>query len=412
MTETTAAATAAAQSARRAEARHHHHPYTYEGFNGVVVQVPSGPTTVNTMHHRGGRDPQTGTSYDGQMYFGGETTDENGNMAYYDDAEGWRHYANGYTDQAYGWVEPGAAGVKARVAGRLDTDGGGTGEFAPIGNVPHYDGDTNTGERSLKVCRHFARGRCTWGNECRFSHDLTAALFDGPGSSVFCDPSESLPGVRPYRSAAGAESGAAKVARPVAVAPAPLNLHTEHQRYLGQQQQALQGQRHAVLEAALQAKFQIRAIHDPIPAANGAATAGAARATKPFHGGASPTDEGHQRGQVILTSLANSPDIIVSILAPEEVLRELETLSRHPRVADGGLHYLVGETTVFWSMVRLWHVNGTTGMLPWDALMEAALAGGPAAVPCMFHAMATGCLAKSCPFKHEGPSGSVVMTPP
>jgi hypothetical protein len=249
----------------------------------------------------------------------------------------------------------------------------------------------NDGSKT-KVCRHFVRGRCTWGDDCRFSHDLSSAVFEGPESSVFAtNEADSGTGEAPWNATRFSPSAVA------------MQVADEHQRYLGHQQQLLQAQRHAVLEAALQAKFQIRAIANRSQqSAEKDSTSGDGQTSL------SPGSNGHchQRGQVILTSIANAPDIIISILEPEDLRRQLDELANHPRVNAGGLHYLLGEASVFWSMVRLWHVSGTTGDAAWDGELDRAQRDGSCAVHCMFHRMLAGCLAPRCPFRHEGPSGT------
>lgn len=67
--------------------------------------------------------------------------------------------------------------------------------------------------RSQRVCRHFARGRCTWGASCRFSHDVKRPSLDD-----------------------------------VQINPA----------FIGAQQQQLQKERHAILKAALDGDFEIK----------------------------------------------------------------------------------------------------------------------------------------------------------
>ncbi|ORC91957.1 uncharacterized protein TM35_000041710 [Trypanosoma theileri] len=67
--------------------------------------------------------------------------------------------------------------------------------------------------KSQRVCRHFARGRCTWGSSCRFSHDVERAAVDD-----------------------------------VQV----------NQTFIRIQQQQLQKERHAILKAALDGEFEIK----------------------------------------------------------------------------------------------------------------------------------------------------------
>ncbi|RNF26332.1 uncharacterized protein Tco025E_01499 [Trypanosoma conorhini] len=67
--------------------------------------------------------------------------------------------------------------------------------------------------KSQRVCRHFARGRCTWGSSCRFSHDAERVVVD-----------ESQIG----------------------------------QNFIGPQQLQLQKERHVILKAALNGEFEIK----------------------------------------------------------------------------------------------------------------------------------------------------------
>ncbi|KEG10994.1 hypothetical protein DQ04_03071000 [Trypanosoma grayi] len=67
--------------------------------------------------------------------------------------------------------------------------------------------------KNQRVCRHFARGRCTWGSSCRFSHDVERSPVDD----------------------------------------AQIN-----QTFIGLQQQQLQKERHAILKAALDGEFEIK----------------------------------------------------------------------------------------------------------------------------------------------------------
>ncbi|RNF06327.1 hypothetical protein TcG_10395 [Trypanosoma cruzi] len=67
--------------------------------------------------------------------------------------------------------------------------------------------------KSQRVCRHFARGRCTWGSSCRFSHDVERAAADETQIS---------------------------------------------QTFIGLQQLQLQKERHVILKAALDGEFEIK----------------------------------------------------------------------------------------------------------------------------------------------------------
>lgn len=243
-------------------------------------------------------------------------------------------------------------------------------------------GGGNGASKSARVCRHFVRGRCTWGAQCRFSHDVSAigslgaGGLDGPGMG-------SLGGAGGMAGLAGAAPFLPGGAKPGGMGYGALHQSLRprddaatRSAWLGVQQQTLQSQRHAILIAALQAKFQIRTV-----------------------GGA--TTDGVQRGQVILTSLANAPEIVINVFNEQQVAAMLESLESDERVREGGLHYFIGESSVFWSMMRLWHVSGSTTSAKWDAVLEKAAQSGH--VECMFEKTAVGCLAQRCAFEHVLP---------
>lgn len=282
--------------------------------------------------------------------------------------------------------------------------GGRSGDLGTVGGAELAGVDL--GDKAARVCRHYARGRCTWGDGCRFSHDMEAApvLFDGASES----------GDAAQVGAGQSETAGAQAARDERVRESQsggngATARAAYSAFVGEQQQLLMSQRHAVLDAALQAKFQIRAIPQRAPRSADAAS-------EP------------ERGQVILTSLANAPDIVVTLLSDDDVAESLRTLTEDDvRLARGGPLFLVGEASVFWGAMRRWHVGGTTGHADWDAQLarmlearedpsagaaDAASTGKPAlpksAVSCLFerlpssYAGSAGCVCRErCPFAHE-----------
>jgi hypothetical protein len=142
-----------------------------------------------------------------------------------------------------------------------------------------------------------------------------------------------------------------------------------HPGWIGAQQAQLQQQRHAILKAALDGQFAVR----PFVAADGA-----------------------NHHTIHLTSLP-SPEIAIQLLTEPQLRTQLALLEKDERVRDGGLHYLIGEPSVFWSMVRHYLQTGSTTSNKWDALIQLARLGQ---VDCMFFRSAAGCVNPSCPFDH------------
>lgn len=291
----------------------------------------------------------------------------------------------------------------------------------PIGQgQAQQGGGGGGGAKSTRICRHFARGRCTWGAQCRFSHDVAALAQMGMDPGMGGKPFDMQQGMHANHQlfAAGGmpkqppqqpQSQLHQSLRqrmdmpPQQAPPAPQQQQPQSQQpsqqapaaggsgdtgrsaWLGAQQATLQSQRHAILIAALQAKFQIRTV---------AAGAG--------EGGSG------QRGQVILTSLTNAPEIVITVYDDAQVTEMLEQLEQDERVREGGLHYLIGESSVFWSMMRLWHVNGSTTSPRWDANLEKAATSGT--VECMFYKTTIGCLTQRCNFEHQDGAGNAQVS--
>lgn len=206
--------------------------------------------------------------------------------------------------------------------------------------------------KSTRVCRHFARGRCTWGDQCRFSHDpVQIALADQQQRSP--QQQQQPAPVASVNVGAGPTIGGAAVVMPVA-----------NSAWIGQQQSDLQQQRHSILMAGISGQFVLRL---------------------------------SESSGVIHLPHINAADVPVTIYSDAALRGELAVLERDEKIRDGGLHYLVGEPSVFWSMMRLLHTEGTTGSPQWDMLVQRALGGK---VGCMFYHSAAGCLAPKCGFEH------------
>ena len=333
--------------------------------------------------------------------------------------------------------------------------GGGSSVASLLASLPGGNGAGGANTKSNRICRHYARGRCTWGNQCRFSHDASpaellaaaaAASHNGSGGSTggmgqsnnvgglaavlggggaglqigsnmrSSDPfkasnNASMPAFKSVLSpqavgmlGGGMSSGGGGGARNLYVVPgqgqggqgmlfsldgsgstgggtlmmapgAAAASNAPDATWLGAQQSQLQVQRHTILHAALHAKFLIRQVQGDSGAAG-------------------------QRGQVVITSLSNCPEIIIQVLNELQVHQALAQLEHDERVRDGGLHYLIGESSVFWSMMRLWHMTGSTTHPKWDQALERAMSHSQ--VDCMFHRSSAGCLAPRCPFDHGG----------
>ena len=192
--------------------------------------------------------------------------------------------------------------------------------------------------KSSRPCRHFARGLCTWGDECRFSHSLVPETSNYTPSMV---PMMQTPNIT--------------------MMPNP---------YGGQQQSELQRQRYALVMAGATGMFSMQV-------------------------------NGDQAVVTVGTTL-----IPVAVLPRSTLQHHLNALVDKQR---GGLNYLVGESSVFWSMVKLLHTEGNTGSPFWDQAFRKAVAGQ---VSCMYFPSSTGCLTPNCPFIHEAPAPLFNIVPP
>eukprot|EP00744_Colponema_vietnamica_P006636 GILI01009623.1.p1 GENE.GILI01009623.1~~GILI01009623.1.p1 ORF type:complete len:345 (+),score=87.94 GILI01009623.1:145-1179(+) len=206
--------------------------------------------------------------------------------------------------------------------------------------------------KSTRICRHFARGRCTWGDQCRFSHDPNQIQAEQQRTQQ----------LTAVNIGAAPTIGSASAAAPVA-----------NSAWIGQQQSQLQQQRHSILMAGISGQFVLR-----LEGSNG----------------------------VIHLPNLNAADVPVTIHSEASLRNELLMLERDEKIKDGGLHYLVGEPSVFWSMMRMLHTEGTTGSAHWDMLVQRALASK---VGCMFYHSAAGCLAPKCVFEHVPKQHSQLM---
>ncbi|RUP23898.1 hypothetical protein BC936DRAFT_138964 [Jimgerdemannia flammicorona] len=97
------------------------------------------------------------------------------------------------------------------------------------------------------------------------------------------------------------------------------------------------------------------------------------------------------------------------VISADSVAFNLEELDENEKFREGGILYLVGDSTVFWSMIQLWHETGSTGLDEWDRLL-AITKEKPAdasRVDCMFFSTPFGCLQHTgnldpyCPFRHD-----------
>lgn len=141
--------------------------------------------------------------------------------------------------------------------------------------------------------------------------------------------------------------------------------------WIGAQQAHLQHHRHSILRAALEGHFTWRT--------------------------ASGIDAGPHTHTIILSSGLPAAEIHVTPMDAQQVIQQLSQLELDDRV-QGGLHYLIGETSLFWSMIRLFHTTGSTTSAKWDAMLERAKK--VKVVECMFFRSAVGCMAPNCPFEH------------
>lgn len=217
--------------------------------------------------------------------------------------------------------------------------------------------------KSSRVCRHFVRGRCTWGAACRFSHEADRAgeVSDGligmlPSPKV-SSPTYGNPGAGGHLSQGQSQQ-------------------TAQQTWIGAQQSQLQQQRNAILRAAMEGQFAVRPIVGP---------------------------DGQSHHTIHLTTLP-SPEIAIQLLPEPQLRHQLHQLELDDRVRESGLHYLIGEPSVFWSMIRHWHQTGSTSSAKWDAMLSRARQTQQ--VDCMFYRSAAGCLSASCPFEHAPRSGT------
>lgn len=147
----------------------------------------------------------------------------------------------------------------------------------------------------------------------------------------------------------------------------------QQQGWIGMQQAQLQQQRHAILRAAMEGQFVVR-----------------------------PTVGQNGSHSVHLTTLP-SPEIIIQLLSEAQLRVQLQQLEMDERVREGGLHYIIGEPSVFWSMIRHWNQTGTTTHPKWD--MQLYRARTTHVVECMFFRSVASCLNPSCPFEHIPRSG-------
>ncbi|RUS15111.1 hypothetical protein BC937DRAFT_92885 [Endogone sp. FLAS-F59071] len=97
------------------------------------------------------------------------------------------------------------------------------------------------------------------------------------------------------------------------------------------------------------------------------------------------------------------------VISADSVAFNLEELDENEKFREGGVLYLVGDSTVFWSMIQLWHQTGTTGLEEWDKILATVKEkpSDASRVDCMFFSTPFGCLQHthrldpSCPFRHD-----------
>lgn len=214
-----------------------------------------------------------------------------------------------------------------------------------------------SGAKSNRVCRHFTRGRCTWGAACRFSHEPEPQL---PQQGQQQQQQGSQITVQAKSGNTGNNGGGNNT---------PTTPNSPH-AWIGVQQLQLQQQRNAILKAAMDGQFAVR----PVVGA-----------------------DGQSRHMIHLTTIP-SPEIAIQLLGEPNLKAQLQLLEHDDRVREGGLHYLIGEPSVFWSMIRHFHQTGSTTSAKWDALILRARQLGR--VECMFYRSAAGCLSIGCNFDH------------
>ncbi|RNF11437.1 hypothetical protein TraAM80_00883 [Trypanosoma rangeli] len=152
------------------------------------------------------------------------------------------------------------------------------------------------------------------------------------------------------------------------------------QAFIGPQQLQLQKERHVILKAALNGEFDI----------------------KPYN-----VAEGYQR-HIVHLRFSSSTILLPRLLTEEALQQQLIELGENEQLRIGGLLFLVGEPAVFWSMMQLYCMRGTTTSSKWDTLLANAKRGY---VECMFFRSAVGCLSSECPFSHTTPPAVTLATP-
>lgn len=204
---------------------------------------------------------------------------------------------------------------------------------------------SNPTGKSSRICRHFIRGMCTWGSECRFSHAASPEMEPvgyqqpPPPAMMSAMPMMHTPSI---------------IISPTAAA--------------GQQQAEQQRQRYSLVTAGATGMFTMQINGD-------------------------------------------SAIVTVGALVFQFTLIPQMLLQQHLSTVDprGGLNYLAGETSIFWSMMKYLHTEGSTGSPYWDQAVRKALNGQ---VPCMFFQSSTGCLAPGCPYLHESSLISLMKAAP
>ena len=212
------------------------------------------------------------------------------------------------------------------------------------------------GQKSSRICRHYQRGRCTWGEHCRFLHEgmilpKEDRPFMGGGGGYHADyiPNQNGGGY------GGGPNGSPNDA-------------SSRNLMLGLNQSRLQAMRHAKLITALKGTYEIQPTETP--------------------------------GQVQIISGAGLEPDNCTFLNEREVAQALTKLDEDERFKDGGLlMYVVGEPSVFYSAVRLYLAHGTCGHARLDFALHMAQTYG--LVECMFYRSAAGCQAPKCGYEHR-----------